>query len=160
MTVAGLTEVQLGKLAAERAASPEVKAFGQMMVRDHSRAGDELAKIATQLKVEQPKQPDEKHRELIDRLSKLQGAEFDREYMTAMVQGHEGVLSTVKTRVGNRVTSNQPAAGSKPSAAAPEATGTSGADSGEAALDKWAAKVLPTVQQHLERARAVSEKLK
>ena len=42
----GMAEVELGKMARERAVNPEVKRFGQMMVDDHSKAGDELKKIA------------------------------------------------------------------------------------------------------------------
>ena len=80
MAVAGMAEVQLGKLATERAASADVKAFGQMMVTDHSKAGDDLKQVASQLKVQPPTQLDPKHRDLAERLSKLQGAAFDREY--------------------------------------------------------------------------------
>jgi putative membrane protein len=48
MTIAGLAEVQLGKLASERASSAEVKAFGQMIVKDHSQANEEPRYPATQ----------------------------------------------------------------------------------------------------------------
>ena len=79
LTIAGLAEVQLGKLAAERGASPDVKSFGQMMVKDHTQAANELKPIAMQLNVQQPTQVDQKHKDLADKLSKLQGSEFDRE---------------------------------------------------------------------------------
>src|ERR1041384_5864618 len=83
LTIAGLAEIQLGKLAAERGSSPDVKAFGQMMVKDHTQAANELKPIATELKVQQPTQLDQKHKELADKLSKLKGNEFDREYINA-----------------------------------------------------------------------------
>ena len=108
MTIVGLTEVQLGKLATERAASADVKAFGQMMVKDHSQAGDELKKVASQLKIQPPTQLDQKHKDLVDKLSKLQGAEFDREYVNAMVQGHQEVLGKVRARVEPKVPSPGP----------------------------------------------------
>ena len=57
LTIAGLAEVQLGKLAAEHGSSPDVKSFGQMMVKDHTQAANELKPIATELKVQQPTQP-------------------------------------------------------------------------------------------------------
>src|SRR5688572_11197129 len=41
MAIAGMAEVELGRMAADRAASADVKAFGQMMVTDHSKANDE-----------------------------------------------------------------------------------------------------------------------
>ena len=52
-----------------------MKAFGQMMVNDHSQANDELKKVASQLKIQLPTQLDQKHKDLVDKLSKLQGPE-------------------------------------------------------------------------------------
>jgi len=101
MAVAGMAEVQLGQLASERASDAEVKAFGQMMVTDHSRANDELKQVASQLNVTLPTQLDSKHRDLAERLSKLRGADFDRQYMNAMVQGHQEVAAKLRTRAGN-----------------------------------------------------------
>jgi putative membrane protein len=158
MTIAGMAEVQLGKLATEHAANADVKAFGQMMVKDHTQAGQELARIATQLSVPPAKQLDQKHRELVDRLSKLRGAAFDREYMTAMVAGHEEVAAELRMRAGSRLTANEPATpGRAAGGAAP--VGTSGAPRGEEPLTEWAVKTLPTVQHHLERARELQAKV-
>ncbi len=41
-----MLEVKLGALAESYAVTPEVKQLGKMMVEDHSKAGDELKKIA------------------------------------------------------------------------------------------------------------------
>ena len=73
MTIAGLTEVQLGKIATERAASADVKAFGQMMVKDHSQAGDELKQVASQLKIQPPTQLDQKHKDLVGQAHEAAG---------------------------------------------------------------------------------------
>ena len=184
MTIAGMTEVQLGKMATERAASADVKAFGQMMVKDHSQAGEELKKVAAQLNIQQPSQLDQKHKDLVDKLSKLQGAEFDREYMNAMVQGHQEVLGKVRARVETKVPAPGAAAGehpagehpagehpagagsrdrdiakTKPPAQNPGAGDTSGRGHGEAQLTQWAAKAMPTVQMHLDRARELQQKV-
>jgi putative membrane protein len=179
MTIAGLTEVQLGKIATERAASGDVKAFGQMMVKDHSQGGDELKKVASQLKIEPPTQLDQKHKDLVDRLSKLQGAEFDREYINTMVQGHQEVLGKVRARVEPKVPAPGAAAGehpagehpagagsrdreiakTKPPAQNPGAGETTGRGHGEAQLTQWAAKVMPTVQMHLDRAQELQKKV-
>ena len=143
MAVAGMAEVELGKLASERAMDPDVKAFAEMMVRDHSRASDELSKIASQLNIQVPTQLDPMHRELADRLSKLKGPEFDREYMSAMVKGHETVAGLLRSYT---------------SASRP--IGTSGRARGEQALMEWAMKAMPTVERHFERARQIQQKLK
>jgi putative membrane protein len=146
MAIAGMAEVQLGKMAADRAASSEVKAFGELMVKDHSKAGDELKQVATELKIQPPAQLDQEHKNLADRLSKLSGAEFDRDYMTAMVKGHEEVLSKLKGKAGS----------SRPT---DTAVGTTGADEGDRALTAWAVKALPVVEQHLQRARDIQQKV-
>lgn len=176
IAIAGLTEVQLGEMASKQASSPDVKAFGQMMVKDHSQANKELARVASQLNVQLPTDLDEKHNSLKTKLSNLQGAEFDREYMDAMVEGHQEVASQLRAHAGNRMTSKSPAGAepptgepgavpgsqgtSKPSASGPETMGTTGGNQGEAQLAQWASKTLPTVQKHLERARQLQQKAK
>jgi putative membrane protein len=141
--VAGLAEVELGKLASERAMDADVKAFAQMMVRDHSRANNELSKIASQLNIQVPTELDPMHRELAERLSKVKGAEFDREYMAAMVKGHEDVAGLLRSFTS----SDRP-------------IGTSGRARGEQSLMEWAMKMMPTVERHLERARQIQQRLK
>lgn len=42
----GMAEVKLGQLAEQKGSSASVKAFGRRMVTDHSKAGDELKKVA------------------------------------------------------------------------------------------------------------------
>jgi putative membrane protein len=179
MTIAGLAEVQLGKIATERAANADVKAFGQMMVDDHTEAGNELKQVAMQLKLQQPAQLEQKHKDLVDKLSKLQGAEFDREYMNAMVQGHQEVLGKLRARVEIKVPAPGAAASehpvgehplsstargqgtetSKPPAQNPGVGDTTGRGHGEHALTQWAAMALPTVQKHLDRARELQQKV-
>ena len=85
----GLAEVELGKLATNKAQNPEVKAFAQKMIEDHSKAGEELKTLAAQKKVTLPTDVLPKHKEVMDKLSKLSGADFDREYVKAMVEAHE-----------------------------------------------------------------------
>src|SRR6185436_8447169 len=105
MAVVGMAEVQLGRMAAERASDSGVKAFGQMMVTDHTQAGNELKQVASQMGVSLPTQIDAKHRALADKLSKLQGSAFDREYINAMVEGHQEVAGKLRARTGGRSTS-------------------------------------------------------
>lgn len=148
MAIAGMAEVQLGNLAVQRASSADVKAFGQMMVRDHSRANDELKQVASRLKLEPTTQLDKKHRDVADRLSKLNGAAFDREYIAAMVQGHQDVLTQLQAQTRNRPTTGA------------ETARTSAPGANEEPVTQWAAKTLPVVQQHLARAQQLQQQLK
>ena len=98
LTIANMAEIELGRMAAEKAANAEVKRFGQMMVDDHTAAGEKLKPIAAQHSITMPTELDEKHADLRDKLAKLGGAEFDREYMKAMVGGHEDVVDKLESR--------------------------------------------------------------
>src|SRR4029450_3615638 len=56
----GMAEVELGKLAAEKGSSVDVRNFGQRMVDDHSKAGDELKVIAQRKNIVWPTDIDAK----------------------------------------------------------------------------------------------------
>jgi len=93
-TAGGIAEVELGRLAVERASSPEVKSFGQRMVDDHSKANQDLKAVALRKKVAIPEALDSKATAERDHLASLSGTQFDRAYMEAMVKsqaGHRGV---------------------------------------------------------------------
>jgi putative membrane protein len=85
----GMTEVELGKVAQEKAASPDVKQFGSRMVTDHSKANDELKTVAQKEGVPIPQNLDAKHQAMVSRLSRLSGPAFDKAYVHAMVRDHE-----------------------------------------------------------------------
>jgi putative membrane protein len=129
---ANLAEVELGKLALQKAMRDEVKKFAQMMVDDHSKALDELKGIAGPKSITLPTQLDAEHKKLSDRLSKLSGAAFDRDYMQAMVDGHRKVAADFRKE------------------------SQSGSD---AELKAWAAKTLPAVEAHLKQAETVNRGL-
>src|SRR5579885_1157926 len=76
----GMAEVELGKLAADKGTSPDVKAFGQRMVDDHTKANDQLKSVASQENIALPTDINAKDKAEKDRLSKLSGAAFDRAY--------------------------------------------------------------------------------
>jgi putative membrane protein len=84
----GAAEVELGRLATERATRPTVKDFGARMVKDHSAANAELATLAKSKGVELPAGLTAEDQALRDRLTALQGADFDRTYMQEMVKDH------------------------------------------------------------------------
>lgn len=84
----GLAEVELGQLATQKAASEDVKKFGQRMVDDHSKANDQLKQVAEQQHIELPTEPSAKDKALKARLEKLSGEQFDKAYMHDMVKDH------------------------------------------------------------------------
>ena len=85
----GMAEVELGNLAQQKAANAQVKEFGAKMVQDHGKANDELKQIASSKGVTLPTSVDKDHKHDMDKLSKLSGEKFDREYMEHMVKDHK-----------------------------------------------------------------------
>lgn len=92
----GNAEVQLGKLAQQKAQSDDVKQFGQKMVTDHTQLGEQMKPIAQQMNITPPTTLAPKDKMLYAKLEKLSGADFDREYITAMVKDHQKDLSDFK----------------------------------------------------------------
>jgi putative membrane protein len=166
--VAGMAEVELGRLATERAASAEVKKFGQMMIDDHTKAGDALKAIASKYNIPVPAAVDDKHRDLHDKLSKLQGADFDREYMDAMVSGHEEVLDKLGSRVDRTTLSEwkakqtDPVSGDKVEARAKAVTvrPEKSDDQVTMAVNEWASITHPVAAAHLAAAKALQTAVK
>jgi putative membrane protein len=157
-------EIELGKLAQQRAMNAQVKQYGEMMVRDHTMAGNEL-KQAVQGQIPMQERVDEKHRELTQRLSGLSGNEFDREYMNAMVDGHNQVKDLLEERAGdaNRG-ANTTASGNTATGAATGSAAAGSAAAGNAAVEtavnQWAAKTLPKVEQHLQQAEQLRDRVR
>jgi putative membrane protein len=168
LAIAGMAEVELGRLASERGSNAEVKKFGQMMIDDHTKAGTALKGIASRYNIPVPSDLDDKHRDLRDKLSQLQGAEFDRQYMTAMVDGHEDVLEKVGSRVdrdtlskwkadmADRVSGKKVEARSEAIAIRPEPSD----NEVTTAINQWAANAYPVVSAHLEAAKVQNSALK
>jgi putative membrane protein len=122
----GLAEVELGKLAEDKATNDQVKQFGKKMVDDHGKANDELKSLAQSKNITLPTDLSAKDKALHDRLSKLSGAAFDRAYMQAMVKDHREDVNEFRTE--------------SKSGADPE-------------VKQWAAKTLPTLETHLKLAQ-------
>lgn len=87
--IGGQFEVTLGNIASVNSKNPAVQQFGQRMVGDHGKAGQELQQIAQLKGATLPTQlPSPKQHE-IDRLAKLTGTDFDKDYMACMVKAHK-----------------------------------------------------------------------
>jgi putative membrane protein len=124
----GLMEVELGRVAAQRGTSEAVKQFGQRMVDDHSKANEELMSLASSKGMTLPTTLDEKHQKDVTKLSGMSGAEFDRAYAKEMLSDH-----TKDVREFERQSTR----------------------GGDPDIRAFAAKTLPTLQEHLQMARAL-----
>ena len=124
-------QVELGKLAQEKGSSEAVKEFGQKMVADHSKVTKQLEKIGTQVgaSTELPR----KAKKAKEKLSKLSGAEFDREYA-------KYVMSDSKDDV--KMFERQARDGKVPD------------------LKEFAANLLPTIQEHQKMAEQLEASTK
>src|SRR5215467_15981256 len=89
-------EVQLAEKALDKSSNDRVKKFAQRMVNDHKKARDELINIAKDMKVGVVAGLSKEHRELLVRLIKNDGADFDRTYMNHMVESHEKAVSLLE----------------------------------------------------------------
>lgn len=84
----GMMEVKLGQLALTQSTNDEVKSFAQRMITDHSKANDELKRIASKYGVSFPADLEREQKGMYEHLSELRGADFDREYMRHMLEDH------------------------------------------------------------------------
>ena len=85
----GMTEVKLGELAAQKGMRDDVKAFGQMMVKDHTSINGDLKALAAQKGVTLPDSLDAKHQAMVDKMAALKGSEFDGAYIADMIKDHK-----------------------------------------------------------------------
>jgi putative membrane protein len=85
----GMLEVAAGKMAEEKGMSQAVKDFGAMLVKDHTKANEELKSIATSKNINLPSTMGEEQQKHIDELAKLSGKEFDKKFVDMMADDHE-----------------------------------------------------------------------
>jgi putative membrane protein len=129
----GMAEVMLGQMASSKGTSPDVKNFGNRMVSDHGKANDELKQLAQNKGMALPSDTDKEHKDAADKLSKANGNEFDKQYISNMVSDHEKDVKEFEKE-------------SK--------------DAKDPDLKAWASKTLPTLQDHLKMAKDTKAKLK
>jgi putative membrane protein len=92
----GMAEVELGKLAADKGASEDVKMFGRKMVEDHTKMGDQMKTVAAKVGVTPPSMSGAEAMAEKAKLEMLSGKSFDDAYIKAMVKDHEEDLADFK----------------------------------------------------------------
>jgi putative membrane protein len=120
-----LSEIQLAKLAQDKAQSPDVKSYGQTLVDDQSASNEQAAKVAQQIGITVPTDPSVSQKAIYDNLSKLSGATFDRAFIKAVIADHEMNIARFQNEAKKK---NDPVA-------------------------DYANQVLPVLTQHLDAAR-------
>ncbi|KAF1050134.1 DUF4142 domain-containing protein [Xylophilus sp.] len=131
---AGQYEVQAGQIAASKASDPAVKAFGETLVKDHTAANDELKQFAASKSVTLPTELTHHQRSEIDKLNKLSGPEFDREFIKQTgVKDHKDTIKDFEKAAKN--------------AKDPD-------------LKAWAAKTAPTLRAHEDQAKGLEDQIK
>jgi putative membrane protein len=150
-------ETELSRMALDKSAAADVKTFAQMMVDDHSAAGNKLESVASGARFELPAQLDDKHRKIADDLSAKQGVEFDREYMKAMIDGHQDLIAKLESRLDvQSVADWKTAAAKRDDMVRPIASG----DGVTMKINQWAAETYPVAQKHLDAARTLENAVK
>jgi putative membrane protein len=86
-SIGNLQEIAQGRLAAEQAASPEVKAFGSRMVTDHTRAEAQLLQLIKSRGFQIPREATDTPPEDL-MLKNTPAKDFDRVYVHMMVPDH------------------------------------------------------------------------
>jgi putative membrane protein len=130
-------EIALARVASGKAVNAKVRAFAEMLVKDHAAALTKLRTVqgvtATDMK------PSAKHQANAERLSKIYGSEFDREFMRAAVSDHQDALKFFE----------QQAKADDPAAPVP----------GKATLAKVSQEITPTIREHLQEAQSILKAL-
>lgn len=127
----GMAEVELGKLATEKASNDDVKKFGQRMVDDHTKANDQLKQVASSEGIQIPQSLSAKDKLTKERLAKLSGDQFDKAYMADMVRDHTEDVAEFQHEIHS---------------------------SKDPAVKDFASQTLPTLEDHLKQAKEIAPK--
>lgn len=124
-----MAEVQLGKLAQQKSQSDDVKQFGQMLEQDHGQHLQMAQQQAQQLGVTAPTDQNAKQKSVYERLNKLSGAQFDKQFARHEVQDHKKDIAEFEKKA--------------------KAKGP---------LAQYAEQTVPTLQKHLKAAEQIENK--
>ena len=123
----GMMEVEMGKLCAQQTKNSEVKKLGAMMVADHTNFNNELKVTAGNKNLILPVMMSDKNQKMVDNMRNKSGSDFDRSYVNMMVNDHTDDITDFKKE---------------------SATGK------DADISSFATRALPTLQKHLDAAKA------
>jgi putative membrane protein len=122
-----LAEISMGQLAQKNGGSDGVRSFGQMLVQDHSAANEKAKTLAQAQGVTPPTAPKPESKTEFDRLSKLNGDAFDKEFAKHMVADHKEDIAEFEAQA-----------------------------KGSDEVASFAKDTLPTLQKHLQTAQSLT----
>jgi putative membrane protein len=93
-----LGEISIGELAQKNGKSEGVRSFGKMLVQDHSAADDKAVRLAKVHDLTPPTEPKAEAKQVHDKLAKLSGDDFDKEFAKAMVEDQKRILRNSRNR--------------------------------------------------------------
>ncbi|UZT99373.1 DUF4142 domain-containing protein [Chryseobacterium fluminis] len=120
--MSGMAEVMLGELASTNGTNASVKTLGAMMVKDHTKANDELKSWASTAGYTLPTSVSAEQQKTYDDLKAKKGADFDRAFADVMVTDHKKAIEEFKKESSS---------------------------GGDASLKSFAGKTLPALEHHL-----------
>jgi putative membrane protein len=124
-------EIALGKLATQKASRDEVKHFGQQMVDDHGKSGDELKQVAGAKGMTVPDAPTPAQQKAAEQIGQRSGAAFDKSFLNQMALDHKKTIALFRREARS---------GSDPD------------------LKAFATKSLPTLEEHLKMVGSLQTK--
>lgn len=165
---AGTAEVDLGRMASEKAVDAQVKKFGQMMVDDHTPAADKLKAIANDAAIEWPAELDGKFKDKNEDLAKKQGIDFDHDYMAYMVDAHQDLVDKLESRIDKtNLDKYKSDMKDRPAGETVNEKGKTVEIVPEKSdnpitmrINEWAASVYPTAYSHLQQAKTLDNAIK
>lgn len=127
-----LAEIQLAQLVQQKANDNNIKQMAQRVMSDHQQNQQQLQQIAQQQNVTLPTQPDAEHQRKYDKLSKLNGQQFDKTFVREQVKDHQKDVAMFQHESQNAT---------------------------DPAVKQYASQTLPTLQQHLQMAESSAQQL-
>ncbi|HJS55733.1 MAG TPA: DUF4142 domain-containing protein [Chitinophagaceae bacterium] len=127
----GMAEVQLAKIAQQKATLDAVKSFATMLEKDHSSVNDQVKNLAAQRNVTLPATISDDKQKMIADCEKKTGKDFDKEYVSMMVKSHNDGIDLFEDVRSNAT---------------------------DIDVKNFADKTLPALRMHLDSAKALQKR--
>jgi putative membrane protein len=171
VAVKNMAYVELSRMALEKATNADIKSFAQRIIDEHGAAGQKLKSAVSEVRIEWPAQLDDTYRRTADELATKQGADFDRHYVEAMVDGHENLAAKLESRLDVQSLADWKTAAAgrthtkalpEPNVAMRDVQVRPNKSNNEVTMriNQWAAETYPLAQKHLDTVRTLKNATK